>query len=159
MPGTRDICRVGQQPDAGALQAELLLVLNRAHRRGGAEVPVERRDAQAYLGGQVLDTCHPEEAKLGTAGDLPKLQQIHRMKTGALIRCSCRMGAISAGATPAQLEAITDYADAVGLMFQVVDDLLDVTQTTEHLGKAANKDADSCLVAGKTRTVRRSCRP
>ena len=64
------------------------------------------------------------------------------VKTGALIRCACRMGAIAGGADRGALDAITAYADAIGLMFQVIDDLLDVTQTSEHLGKAAGKDAD-----------------
>lgn len=94
------------------------------------------------IAGQVYDTipCFPEGLS-----DLEELQLIHHNKTGALLRCACRMGAIVGGATEAQLAAITDYAAAIGLMFQVVDDLLDVTQTTEQLGKTAGKD----LVQGK----------
>ena len=91
------------------------------------------------IAGQVYDTLPDFEASVTP---IQRLQTIHRHKTGALIRCACRMGAICGSATPQQLAAITRYADAIGLMFQVVDDILDVTQTTEHLGKAANKDAD-----------------
>jgi geranylgeranyl diphosphate synthase type II len=91
------------------------------------------------IAGQVYDTLPDFDASVPP---MTRLQTIHRNKTGALIRCSCRMGAICGGADAAQLAAITRYAEAVGLMFQVVDDLLDVTQTTEHLGKAAGKDAD-----------------
>ncbi len=91
------------------------------------------------IAGQVYDTLPEHE---GSLEPLEQLQRIHKHKTGALIRCSCRMGAMCAGADQRQLEALTRYGEAVGLMFQVVDDLLDVTQTTENLGKAANKDAD-----------------
>jgi geranylgeranyl diphosphate synthase, type II len=96
---------------------------------------------EGMIGGQVLDTCHPEEAKLGTAGDLPKLQQIHRMKTGALIRCACRMGALCANPSDATLDAIDTYGRAIGLAFQIVDDILDVTATEEQMGKKTGKDA------------------
>lgn len=94
------------------------------------------------IAGQVYDTipCFPEDLS-----DLQELQLIHHNKTGALLRCACRMGAIVGGADDKQLAAITDYAAAIGLMFQVVDDLLDVTQTTEKLGKTAGKD----IVQGK----------
>ncbi|MCL2640310.1 MAG: polyprenyl synthetase family protein [Phycisphaerales bacterium] len=98
---------------------------------------------EGMIGGQVLDTCHAEEAKSDAgATALPKLQQIHRMKTGALIRCACRMGAIAANANPETLDAIDTYGRAIGLAFQIVDDILDVTATTEQMGKATGKDAD-----------------
>jgi geranylgeranyl diphosphate synthase type II len=91
------------------------------------------------IAGQVYDTLPDFDA---TVTPTERLRTIHRNKTGALIRGSCRMGALCGGASAEQLDAITKHAEAIGLMFQVVDDLLDVTQTTEHLGKAANKDAD-----------------
>ena len=91
------------------------------------------------IAGQVYDTL-PDFAP--DMADLERLKTIHRHKTGALIRCSCRMGAIAGGGNARQVEALTQYAQAIGLMFQVIDDLLDVTQTTEHLGKAVKKDAD-----------------
>jgi len=96
---------------------------------------------EGMIGGQVLDTCHPAEAREGAAKALPDLQRIHRMKTGALIRCSCRMGALCAGASPATLEAIDTYGRAIGLAFQIVDDILDVTATEEQMGKKTGKDA------------------
>jgi geranylgeranyl pyrophosphate synthase len=98
---------------------------------------------EGMIGGQVLDTCHPEEAKQETgAASLPKLQQIHRMKTGALIRCACRMGAITAHASPMVLDAIDTYGRAIGLAFQIVDDILDVTATEEQMGKKTGKDSE-----------------
>lgn len=93
---------------------------------------------EGMIGGQVLD-IDGENKQL----DLPGLQQIHRMKTGALLTCSCRLGAIAAGATSGQLEALTGYGRNIGLAFQIVDDILDVTSTPEQLGKATQKDASS----------------
>jgi geranylgeranyl pyrophosphate synthase len=91
------------------------------------------------IAGQVYDTI-PDFAE--DVEPIDRLRSIHENKTGALIRCACRMGVIAGGGDAGQLEAITNYAEAIGLMFQIVDDLLDVTQTTEQLGKAAGKDAD-----------------
>ncbi len=91
------------------------------------------------IAGQVYDTLSEFE---DLTPEMEKLHTIHRNKTGALIRASCRMGGLCGGAEEAALEALTVYADAIGLMFQVVDDLLDVTQSTEHLGKTAGKDVD-----------------
>lgn len=88
------------------------------------------------IGGQVLD-IDGEKQNLS----LDQLKQVHRMKTGALLTCSCRMGAISAGAKEQTLASITTYGQHLGLAFQIVDDLLDVTSTPEQMGKATNKDA------------------
>ena len=97
---------------------------------------------EGMIGGQVLDTCHPEEAKAGAGGaTLSKLQRIHRLKTGALIRCACRMGGLCAGASGERLDAIDTYGRAIGLAFQIVDDILDVTATAEQMGKKTGKDA------------------
>ena len=87
--------------------------------------------------GQVWDTLggFPKDML-----DADRLNCIHKHKTGALIRCSCRMGAISAGADDQTLDVLSRYGEDIGLMFQIVDDLLDVTQSTEQLGKAAGKD-------------------
>ena len=89
--------------------------------------------------GQVYDTLGglPEHLP-----PLEQLQMVHRNKTGALLKAACRMGAISAGADDRTLHALSEFGEAVGLMFQVVDDLLDETQSTEHLGKTAGKDRD-----------------
>lgn len=87
--------------------------------------------------GQVLDTLGGFTTDVSPAD---RLQEIHKHKTGALIRASCRMGAIAAGAPDEILNALTQYGDGIGLMFQIMDDVLDVTQSTEHLGKGAGKD-------------------
>ncbi|MDP6151931.1 MAG: polyprenyl synthetase family protein [Phycisphaeraceae bacterium] len=92
------------------------------------------------INGQVYDTL-PDFDNCMT--DIQKLQTIHHNKTGALIRCSGRRGALAGDADDSQLHAIMTYAESLGLMFQVVDDLLDVTQSTDHLGKAAGKDVDA----------------
>ena len=96
---------------------------------------------EGMIGGQVLDTCHPQEARTGASATLADLQQIHRMKTGALIRCACRMGALCANPPAATLDAIDTYGRAIGLAFQITDDILDVTATEEQMGKKTNKDA------------------
>ncbi len=88
------------------------------------------------IGGQVNDI--EGEGKRPTA---PLLDSIHRAKTGALLRASVRMGAIYAGADAEQLAALTGFGEHVGLAFQIVDDILDVEQSSEALGKTAGKDA------------------
>jgi len=88
------------------------------------------------IGGQVNDL--EGEGQVPTA---PLLESIHRAKTGALLRASVRMGAIYAGAGSGQLAALTAFGEHVGLAFQIVDDVLDVEQSSEALGKTAGKDA------------------
>lgn len=90
------------------------------------------------IAGQVYDTLPRFDPEASPA---QRLETIHRNKTGALIRAAVRMGALVGGADSEQLAALTRYAETIGLMFQIVDDLLDVTQTTEQLGKTAGKDA------------------
>jgi geranylgeranyl diphosphate synthase type II len=88
------------------------------------------------IGGQVADIegeRQPPTAEL--------LDSIHRAKTGALLRASVRMGGICAGGDRAQLEALSKYGEHVGLAFQIVDDILDVEESSEALGKTAGKDA------------------
>jgi geranylgeranyl diphosphate synthase type II len=88
------------------------------------------------IGGQVADIegeRQPPTAEL--------LDSIHRAKTGALLRASVRMGGICAGGGPAQIEALSKYGEHVGLAFQIVDDILDVEESSEALGKTAGKDA------------------
>lgn len=89
------------------------------------------------IGGQVLDLeGEGDDVSLNAA----QLKYIHESKTAALLAASIRLGGMSANATPAQLEALTIYGKSLGLAFQVIDDILDVTQTTEKLGKSAGKD-------------------
>jgi geranylgeranyl diphosphate synthase, type II len=88
------------------------------------------------IAGQVADLegeGKPPEAQL--------LEAIHRAKTGALLRASLRLGAIYAGATAEQYASLSCYGEHVGLAFQIVDDILDVEQPSEALGKTAGKDA------------------
>ena len=94
----------------------------------------------------------PEGMVAGQAHDLDaesrevtnsELERIHHRKTGALIRAAARCGAIIAGAGAQELDAVTEYATNLGLLFQITDDLLDVTATAEDLGKTPGKDARS----------------
>ncbi|BCA55784.1 Geranylgeranyl pyrophosphate synthase, chloroplastic [Nitrospira sp. KM1] len=89
------------------------------------------------VAGQVLD-IEAEHRDI----DLPTLQNIHKHKTGMLIRAAVRMGAIAAGATDRQLDDVTGYAEDIGLAFQIADDVLNVTGTREELGKNPNTDAE-----------------
>ena len=79
-------------------------------------------------------------AATGQVLDLARLEQLHSLKTGALIRAAVRMGALSARAPEAGLRALDDYADALGLAFQIRDDILDVEGDDAQLGKTAGKD-------------------
>ena len=87
------------------------------------------------VGGQALDLA-AEHQSLEADG----LQMIHRLKTGALIAASAEAGAICAGASTAEREALVQFATAIGLAFQVTDDVLDVTGDSASLGKTAGKD-------------------
>ena len=88
------------------------------------------------IGGQVMD-LEGEGKKLTKA----QLVKIHEAKTAALLTTSIRLGAMTANATDKQLEALSVFGRALGLAFQVIDDILDVTASTEVLGKTAGKDA------------------
>jgi geranylgeranyl pyrophosphate synthase len=90
---------------------------------------------EGMVGGQWLDL----EAE-GRALELAELIAVHRGKTGALIRASCAVGGIAAGAPDRAVAALTRFGDDVGLAFQVADDVLDVTGTSDQLGKTAGRD-------------------
>jgi geranylgeranyl diphosphate synthase, type II len=100
------------------------------------ELAVASGTVGGMIGGQVNDI--EGEGKHPTA---ELLESIHRAKTGALLRASVRMGAIYAGADAAQLAALTKFGEHIGLAFQIVDDILDVEESSEALGKTAGKDA------------------
>ena len=107
-------------------------------RYGHATLVLEIARASGSLqliAGQVAD-LEGEGKKISTA----QLKYIHERKTSALLCCSVRLGGMSADCSPAQLEALTDFGYHVGLAFQIIDDILDVTQTSEQLGKTAGKD-------------------
>ena len=132
---------------ADALQAMSFELL--AGQTAGARVRIdlvrslaEAAGAAGMVGGQALDMqatdMRPDasdEAGLGT------VETIHRLKTGALLRYSCEAGALLAGADKAQVAACSRYGEAIGLLFQITDDILDVTASSQALGKSAGKDA------------------
>jgi geranylgeranyl diphosphate synthase, type II len=91
--------------------------------------------AGGMIGGQLLD-LEGEGVELDLAG----LERIHRAKTGALIVAAASLGGRAAGATDARRQALERYGAAVGLAFQITDDVLDVTATTDQLGKTAGRD-------------------
>lgn len=129
--------------DALLTQAFLTLADYEAERdetrvRVISEVAHAAATTRALIGGQVLDIQSEGRPVTGL-----QLEEIHRAKTGALIRCAVRIGAIIGGADAAELEAVTNYGEKAGLAFQVADDLLDETATSEELGKTAGKDAAS----------------
>jgi len=93
--------------------------------------------AGGMIGGQQLDL----EGE-GMSHSLEQLQRIHRAKTGALITAAARIGGVAAGADAGRLAALGHYGEAVGLAFQIADDVLDVTATTHELGKTAGRDLE-----------------
>jgi geranylgeranyl diphosphate synthase type II len=92
------------------------------------------------VGGMIAGQVHDIEGE-GKHATFSLLESIHRAKTGALLRASLRMGGIYAGADEEQLAALSCYGDHAGLAFQIVDDVLDVEESSETLGKTAGKDA------------------
>ena len=109
-----------------ALQAKLVGLLARAAGH------------QGMAGGQAIDL-----ASVGHRLDETALRDMHRRKTGALLQASVLMGAACGVTTPIAWNALSDYGAAIGLAFQVVDDILDVTQESETLGKTAGKDLEN----------------
>jgi geranylgeranyl diphosphate synthase type II len=125
-----------------ALQTQAYEVLAQIACPAEARVAIIREIAHAtgtidgMIGGQVVD-LEAEHKK----PDLATLEYIHRSKTAALITASVVSGGMYAAATDADLRRLRIYGQSIGLAFQIVDDVLDVTQTSEQLGKTAGKDA------------------
>ena len=90
------------------------------------------------VGGQVIDIQHE-----GKKADISILQEMDEKKTAALIKASCEMGCIVAGADEEKINAATQYAHSIGIAFQIVDDILDVTSTSEQLGKPVGSDSEN----------------
>jgi farnesyl diphosphate synthase len=109
-----------------ALQARLVGLLARASGHAG------------MAGGQAIDL-----ASVGKPLSELELRDMHRRKTGALLQCSVLMGAACGDVDPSAWQALSDYGAAVGLAFQVMDDILDVTEDSAVLGKTAGKDSDA----------------
>jgi farnesyl diphosphate synthase len=125
-----------------ALQAEAFRLLTSAPLPAARIVNVLRELATAsgtggMCGGQAIDLD-----AVGQALTLVQLEQMHRMKTGALLRAAVLMGASAGELAAGAQEALVRYADAIGLAFQVVDDVLDVSASSATLGKTAGKDAE-----------------
>jgi farnesyl diphosphate synthase len=124
-----------------ALQAQAFRVLADAPASAEVRSALMRELAHAIgtdgmCGGQAIDLD-----ATGRTLSLAELETMHRKKTGALLLASIRMGALAAGADAATLAALDGYGRAIGLAFQIVDDVLDVEGTSEVLGKTAGKDA------------------
>ena len=120
-----------------ALQGAEALGLPRPVRRAIVLELMRASGAGGMVGGQLLD--------LETEGrdlSIRELERIHRAKTGALIRAAVRIGGMAASLGESGMEALTRYGEAVGLAFQIADDVLDATATTETLGKTAGRDAE-----------------
>jgi geranylgeranyl diphosphate synthase type II len=127
-----------------ALQTQAYEVLSRLHCPAKARVRIIEEIARGtgtingMIGGQVVDL----EAE-HTKPDAETLEYIHRSKTAALITASVATGGIYAGASSQEAGQLRDFGQAIGLAFQIVDDVLDLTQTSAQLGKTAGKDAAS----------------
>jgi geranylgeranyl diphosphate synthase type II len=127
-----------------ALAFEILARMKPTARYSVADYIAELARAagsRALVGGQVADL--EGEKKKCTPADL---RFIHRGKTAAMVIASLKLGAMAADATPRTLAILEAFGDSLGLAFQVVDDILDITRTSEQLGKSAGKD----VAAGKT---------
>ena len=119
-----------------ATDAARALGLDDAHIGAIVRELMRASGAGGMIGGQLLD-LEGEGAPLSLRG----LERVHRMKTGALISASVRIGGLAALANDETLRAFERYGSAVGLAFQIADDVLDVTSTTDELGKTAGRDA------------------
>lgn len=128
-----------------ALLTEAFILLSNPEHMGNTEVakllPVVHEIAvcagsRGMVGGQVVDM--ESEGKRDI--DLATVQYIHTHKTGALIKASVKAGAIIGGADGARLDSMTRYGEAIGLAFQIADDILDIEGTTEEIGKDAGSD-------------------
>ncbi|MEI6871414.1 MAG: polyprenyl synthetase family protein [Verrucomicrobiota bacterium] len=123
------------------LAFEILAQANPTPRYGVAQLISELSTASGsrwLIAGQVLDL--EGEGKRISKADL---KFIHESKTAALLTAALRLGGMSANVKPSKLKALTDFGRALGLAFQIIDDILDVTQPTEKLGKTAGKDVVS----------------
>ncbi len=122
------------QPLAFAFLAQMPIAPERVVQ--ATQALAQAAGSLGMAGGQAIDL---ESVGVNLSQD--ELQHMHRLKTGALLSVSVMLGSLAAGAGALQQQALTRYASAMGLAFQVVDDVLDVTADTSTLGKTAGKDA------------------
>jgi farnesyl diphosphate synthase len=123
-----------------ALQALAFDVLANAPLEAGIRIALVAELARASGAGGMCAGQALDMAATGQTLDLPRLEQLHSLKTGALIRAAVRMGALSASAPDASLRALDEFSDALGLAFQIRDDVLDVESNSAQLGKTVGKD-------------------
>jgi geranylgeranyl diphosphate synthase type II len=119
---------------------EVLSKLPHASAEQRSNMIAELATASGTVGGMIAGQVFDLEGE-GKSPDVQLLETIHRAKTGALLRASVRMGAIYARASQVQIDALSCYGEHVGLAFQIVDDILDIEESSEALGKTAGKDA------------------
>ncbi|HSQ30657.1 MAG TPA: polyprenyl synthetase family protein [Gemmatimonadaceae bacterium] len=136
---TATVAGVSMVPLAAAAALDACLGLGLSPETGGRVVGELMRASGAggMVGGQLLD-LEGEGRPLGIA----ELEHIHRGKTGALIRAAAVVGGIAARASESRLAALATFGATIGLAFQIADDVLDVTATTDRLGKTAGRDRD-----------------
>jgi len=120
--------------EAFAIAGQCAVTSRYSHQKIVCEL-AEAAGSRHLIAGQVAD-LEGEGKKTSAA----QLRYIHERKTAALLRCSLHLGGMSANCSAAQLEALGEFGQNVGLAFQIIDDILDVTQTSEQLGKTAGKD-------------------
>lgn len=121
------------------LAFEVLSRLARVSPEQKIRMVEELARAAGTVGGMIAGQVHDIEGE-GKHANAMLLEAIHKAKTGALLRASVRIGAIYADATPEELTALSEYGEHIGLAFQIVDDVLDVEESSEALGKTAGKD-------------------
>jgi geranylgeranyl pyrophosphate synthase len=142
-PRVATVAGVAMVPLAARAAADAAnsLGLPRASRKAIVRELMRASGAGGMVGGQLLDL----EGE-GRSLSLPELERVHTAKTGALIAASVRIGGIAAAADARQSRALERYGEAIGLAFQIADDVLDATSTTAALGKTAGRD----VVLGKS---------
>jgi len=134
------IAGVGLVPLAARVAAQ---AVSRMHRGPSLVAPIvgalmQAAGARGMIGGQLQDLI----AEDSPADSREKLERIHRAKTGALMAVSAKVGGMAAGASPEAVEALEGFGGDLGLAFQIVDDVLDVTSSSGALGKTAGRDAE-----------------
>jgi len=148
-PATHRVSGVAVTVVAGAAMIPLAVraaaqSVGNMHRGSSRVVPIvsalmQAAGARGMIGGQLQDL----NAEATPADSVEGLEWIHRAKTGALIAAAARVGGIAAGADDGAVQALGSFGADIGLAFQIVDDVLDVTQSSEQLGKTAGKDVAS----------------
>lgn len=121
------------------LAFQVLSELSKVGAEQRSRLVLELASASGTVGGMIGGQVHDIEGERMTP-TAELLEKIHRAKTGALLRASVRMGGIYAGASAAEMQALTAYGEHAGLAFQIVDDILDIEESSAALGKTVGKD-------------------